>query len=466
MCIKIFTKLSSGMRNSYCVTKVLFQYLEVHSSKSSVMNGLIVLSRTSSTIVGIQTNIRQTSIARDEYSGTKKSTSSVNHKSKEKFSKDILEYLNSKDYLKSVLCCLPQKLLKRKKFNPDALYTVDRDVAKKLVDVIALDVVKGGAPVFEVNPGLGFISRELLAAGVQRLLLCEHSLAFSQQLKDLKTEFTEKIEIVNKDLFTLPKLAFQDNQDGGSRVLSLFCGVPKAEWKDDPVMKIIGVLPSLSFIKYIIHSHVFQTGVMTLGRPEFYFVMTPAHYFCLTCQPGDGYLFYRSTSVLFQLIFEWCLLEKLPRTGFLPWVTKRGTKRWAKLTKVHTIDPGVMYLVKIVPRKNFFQAVVSADQLQPLWFFVRHNLISRKNRVIPQLEKWIPGCGPRIIVDGMTIFTQFGDLTPQEILAVFHKFVSWPEYAVCPFHASMETTFMKMESGTDNIGKDSDDEIEDDEEES
>lgn len=69
-------------------------------------------------------------------------------------------------------------------------------------------------------------------------------------------------------------------------------------------------------------------------------------------------------------------------------------------------------------------------------------------------------------MDGMTIFTQFGDLTPEEILTVFHKFVSWPEYGMCPFHASMETTFMKMESGTDNTGKDSDDEIEKDEEES
>lgn len=138
MCIKIFRKVSSGMRNTYCVTKVLFQYLEVPlsvcSSASSVMHELILLNRTSSTKVGIQTDTRQTTIARDEYSGTKKSTSSVNHKSegsKGKFSKDVLEYLNSKDYLKSVLYCLPQKLLKRKKSNPDAVYTVDRDVASK-----------------------------------------------------------------------------------------------------------------------------------------------------------------------------------------------------------------------------------------------------------------------------------------------------------------------------------------------
>jgi hypothetical protein len=47
----------------------------------------------------------------------------------------------------------------------------------------------------------------------------------------------------------------------------------------DPVMKIIGVLPSMSFIKYVIQSHVFQTGIMTYGRPEFYLVMAPVLYF-------------------------------------------------------------------------------------------------------------------------------------------------------------------------------------------
>jgi dimethyladenosine transferase 2 len=85
-------------------------------------------------------------------------------------------------------------------------------------------------------------------------------------------------------------------------------------------------------------------------------------------------------------------------------------------------------------------------------------------RLFPLDRKWISGCGPRIILDGMTIFTVFGDLTPQEILSLFRKFVSWPEYPVCPFIASMETSFMKMESGTDIIEKDSDDEAEEEEE--
>jgi hypothetical protein len=48
----------------------------------------------------------------------------------------------------------------------------------------------------------------------------------------LKTEFPGRVEVLNKDLFTLAKLAFQDKHDGGSRVQSLFHGVPKAKWED------------------------------------------------------------------------------------------------------------------------------------------------------------------------------------------------------------------------------------------
>jgi hypothetical protein len=138
MRIKIFTKVSPGMCSSYSGTKALFQRLEVplsvYSSTSSVRHGLILLNRTFSTKTGVQTDIRQTAVVRDEHSGRKNSTSGVNKKSgvsKEKFSKDVLEYLNSKDYLKPILCFLPQKLLKRKTDRPDALYTIDRDVASK-----------------------------------------------------------------------------------------------------------------------------------------------------------------------------------------------------------------------------------------------------------------------------------------------------------------------------------------------
>jgi hypothetical protein len=48
--------------------------------------------------------------------------------------------------------------------------------------------------------------------------------------QELKNEFPRRIEVISKDLFGLAKLDFQDNQDGGSRVQSLFCGVHSKEW--------------------------------------------------------------------------------------------------------------------------------------------------------------------------------------------------------------------------------------------
>jgi hypothetical protein len=56
-------------------------------------------------------------------------------------------------------------------------------ISEKIVDLIAQDIVKGEAPVFEVNPGLGFISRGLLVAGIRQLWLCEPSVSFAHQMK-------------------------------------------------------------------------------------------------------------------------------------------------------------------------------------------------------------------------------------------------------------------------------------------
>lgn len=135
MCIKIFPKISSGMHNSYSVTKVLLKHikvpLSVHVRTCPVQ--LVVMSR-NCTQIGVQGDITLSNTTREEYFGTKKCTSVVNHKPfapKERFSQDIQKYLNSKDYLKPVVGYLPQKILKRRKKNIDVLYAVDRDIAGK-----------------------------------------------------------------------------------------------------------------------------------------------------------------------------------------------------------------------------------------------------------------------------------------------------------------------------------------------
>lgn len=60
------------------------------------------------------------------------------------------------------------------------------------------------------------------------------------------------------------------------------------------------------------------------------------------------------------------------------------------------------------------------------------------------VRQWIPGCGPHFISQGYTIFTQFGDLTPPQILSTFLKFISLPQYKDSPFLSSMENRIAKL----------------------
>jgi hypothetical protein len=118
------------MRNSYSVTKVLLKHikvpLSVHDSTSPVQ--LVVMTR-NCTQICVQGDITLSNTTREDYCRP-----IVSHKPlapKEKVSKEIQKYLNSKDYLKPVLDYLPQKILKRRTKNIDVLYVVDRDIASK-----------------------------------------------------------------------------------------------------------------------------------------------------------------------------------------------------------------------------------------------------------------------------------------------------------------------------------------------
>lgn len=103
------------------------------------------------------------------------------------------------------------------------------------------------------------------------------------------------------------------------------------------------------------------------------------------------------------------------------------------------------------------------------------------------MERWIPNCGPRLIVnakareqprlinpnldlstlpalchpcyeltnadfaDDVNIFTEFGDLTPTQVLTLFDQFINWPEFRECSFNASLESAMMKYHTNPDDV---------------
>lgn len=47
----------------------------------------------------------------------------------------------------------------------------------------------------------------------------------------------------------------------------------------------------------------------------------------------------------------------------------------------------------------------------------------------------------------ITIFTEFGELTPSQILTLFNEFVNWPEFQQSPFLQTMEQHYSRQADG-------------------
>lgn len=89
--------------------------------------------------------------------------------------------------------------------------------------------------------------------------------------------------------------------------------------------------------------------------------------------------------MLFQILFEYEILELLPRKDFLPWVN--NPKKNSKLFKLNDVHPEYLYLVRVVPRRDLFH-LCPVEHLHALSFFVKQVMSSGKHRVIPYLE-WV-----------------------------------------------------------------------------
>lgn len=361
--------------------------------------------------------------------------------------KDIYDYVNSKDSLKRKLPDIPSRLLSKRIKSPEGIYLIDSDVAEEVFDIMRSDLLPSHNHIIEVNPGLGLLTQKLLAAKIRKLRLFEADQQFFVNLKNVISESKiEDIDILHVNFNNFWSLTYQDKMDDGNRLENIMNGLPKMQWEnEEPVFKIIGALPDHKLIRYFIFSTFFQNGISQYGRPEMYIILPPSSYIRLTCNSEAGYFLYRSLPVLFQLIFEAELLKKVPCKAFVPWRTVYVPQKKSKLSKINRIDEEFLYLVKIKGRRNLYSEIIPPHLLKPLWYFVHHHMVKRSSKIIPQMELWVPGCGPRLISKGLTIFNEFGDLSPFQILDLFLYFYSWPEFSTCPFLHSMEARFMKME---------------------
>ncbi|XP_055536748.1 dimethyladenosine transferase 2, mitochondrial [Wyeomyia smithii] len=399
----------------------------------------------------------------------------------------------------SILSQLPTELLNQRPKQTDCLYIATAECAS----IVRQHVTAGlsaDALLAEVNPGPGLLTRELLKDGVQRLMLVEDDEQFEPVLRSLMATYRDvdwSLKVANFNGHW--RQVYYDSEDSRRKLQDLLEGMPRKRWKDEPNIRLFSIVDSTRFFKAMMGCLANQTGLFSRGRCEMVLVLPPLVYVQLTCTKAAGYAMYRQQSVMFQLLFEHELLGTIPRRHILPWAAKPPKRKIrSERQPYEQTQQDEWYLMRIVPRKDLHDFCLP-DDLKLLRFFVYQHLISRTNRIIPALEKWIPYCGCRLILnqnyvpsiasaadkdqqlpfylpkslplrrndypERVTIFTKFGELTPSQILTIFNDFISWPEFRQSAFVQSAEQNQLRpmsltKRSSSDAIAADEDDERE------
>jgi len=392
---------------------------------------------------------------------------------KPQISKQLVEYLRLQlpsifgpdSTLKSTK--FPSKLVSIGKSTPDSIYLVDEAVANSICSKLSSENLDVSCPAIEINPGIGLLTKKLVEHFGFHHLTCfqDNNLLslFAEQQKDWT--LPPDLKVVPTNYVTFPRLCHLDRFDGGHRIYNhlnqvripepqTHPGVTVESRKFPPPLYVFGALPHLAALNFLIKSYVTGTALFEEGygwsEPIFYIVIAPRANWILRATPSTNLFRYRASSVLFQLFFKYQEIETFPRQSFIPWQRKLPVegRRHMRCILRNDFDEQTVHFLKIEVNQETLR-VLGRDNLLPFWYFVRQHLVSRRKPIIVQLESWIPGCGPRLIREGFTIYTSFGDLTPSEILKVFLTFISWPEFLYCSFLNAMDKYQAKAEAAED-----------------
>lgn len=313
------------------------------------------------------------------------------------------------------------KFMKFGKTHSNILYLTDKEAAKKFTDLIIDDLLKNMTYVAEANPGTGILTEQLLKAGVNTIHGYEPNTYFHPILNKLQNKYPNRLYLKTENLLNMSKLYYLDCMDKKRRVETLLKDIKHVSWKDNTCMQVIGVVADVAFLKHLILSVVFQSCFMSRGRTCFYLVLPPSLWNEINSPQPIGRMYYKY--VMFKTLFNCKYLGDLNRISYTPWI-----KNNVLGLKFKKYFEEVLYVVKIEPKIDIFERDFQAEHLILYWYFVKYHTKSTKQRVIPELERWIPGCGYRLIQQNYNIFTQFIDLTPCEIFNLYNNFRSWPEY--------------------------------------
>uniref|UniRef100_A0A8D8LUX8 rRNA adenine N(6)-methyltransferase n=3 Tax=Cacopsylla melanoneura TaxID=428564 RepID=A0A8D8LUX8_9HEMI len=314
-----------------------------------------------------------------------KKKKTIDTKNKKQKDPDIVQYLKEHNEdldVKSV----PDKYLIKSK-NAKILYLANPQTAESLANILKPHLEKSDAKVIECHPGLGLLTNHLSQMNVTDVNLHEPDPLFFKNLLNLSS--SSNVKVFNNDILQVPKCI-----TATKKLDSMLEYIEKKEWEHDCIYQLIASLNNQDFLRYILRNFSHQNGILALGRPIMYLLITPATYQKLIAGPHEPWNLYKPLAVLFQIIFHIELLSKVDRRSFVPWPTP-----YKKTESKGNLSEDSLYLIRIEGKKHLYQKLgkENIERVNTLQKFVTHVIGRKKQRIIPTIEQWVPGFGPHLI---------------------------------------------------------------------
>ena len=192
---------------------------------------------------------------------------------------------------------------------------------------------------------------------------------------------------------------------------------------------------------------------MSRGRPEFFFVLTARTWSHLTLGTAfDQYIATKlvlTKNVLFNLLFDYTLVEVLPRNAFIPWSKKKkineGKVIYGFTRKIEEMN-GNLYLIKARPKVDLgiidYYNIENQKSCPPAHFFEYFvNTICQakmETRFLPLLDKWHPSAALHCVRKGIVpVYMKMGDFFKskdlENIIPVFNSLLRQKNLALSNF---------------------------------